>query len=253
MTRICSLLLLAATLVACGGGTSSTTEEADPVDTTSGGEAAPEHPIRATVPVPVPQPAVVREEMSEPLQSVWTQIEETVAIRPPEPPEVATAEAVQAWSEGPFTEWLDQRREHMRAVIQTSEGVEDQPPFERAVSAALMGYAMEDLAADVRGAPVPEDIAADEELLGIYVQSLQRVLRPIATEAVVYYAYCQQRIAALGDESEWLPWRAYCVQRGQEMIEVYELQPAEPPGPPPEEEPPPADEPAAAEDEEPQT
>ena len=107
--------------------------------------------------MPVPQPAVAREEMSEPLQGVWTQIEETVAIRPPDPPEEATREAVQAWSEGPFTEWLDQRREHMRQVIQTSEGVEDSPPFERAVSAALMGYAMEDLAADVRGAPIPDE------------------------------------------------------------------------------------------------
>ena len=36
-----------------------------------------------------------------------------------------------------------------------------------------------------------------EELLGIYVASLQEVLRPIATEAVVYYAYCQRRIGLI--------------------------------------------------------
>ena len=35
-------------------------------------------------------------------------------------------------------------------------------------------------------------------------------------------------LAALGDDSPWLPWRAYCVQRGQEVIEGYGLEaPAE--------------------------
>jgi len=226
-----ALPLAAVPLVACGGGgaTPEAQEGGDvqPGAASAGGEAPVEHPIRTTTPVPVPQPAVAREEMSEPLQGVWTQIEETVALRPPDPPSEPTEEAVQAWSTGPFTRWLDQRREHMSRVIATSEGVEDTPRHERAVTAALMGYAMEDLAADVRGAPIPNDISADPELLQIYVDNLREVLRPIATEAVVYYAYCQRRLAAMGDESPWLPWRAYCVQRGREMIEVYALAPPE--------------------------
>jgi hypothetical protein len=176
----------------------------------------------------VPQPAVAREDMSDPLQRFWTQIEETVAIRPPEPPPEATQEAVQAWADGPFTEWIQTRRTSMEAAVSTSEGVPDRPPYERAVAAALLGYALEDFAADVRGAPIPDDIARDAELLEVYVANLREVTQPIAHEAIGAYAFCQQRLAPLGDDSDWLPWRAYCVQRGQELIQVYELAPVEP-------------------------
>ena len=228
MARASALFLIAALLTACGSGTTDDATELDP-DTsgTSGGEdvATVEIPLRVTTPVPVPQPAVPREEMSEALQQLWTQVEETVGMRPPDGPTEATQEAVQAWADGPFSTWIQERRAAMSGALSTSEDVPEDPPHERAVASALMGYALEDFAADVRGSPVPSDIAHDPELLGIYVSSLREVLRPLAVEAVVSYAYCQRRLAGLGDESPWLPWRAYCVQRGREMIEVFELRP----------------------------
>lgn len=218
-----ALFLAAALLVACGG--SSVAPEPEPVASTSGGEAEPEPVLRTTTPVPVPQPAVAREAMSEPLQQLWTQIEETVSVRPPDPPAEATTEAIQAWAQGPFREWLVARREATSRAAAASRDVPEDPVHERAIAAALLAYALEDMVADVRGAPVPDDIANDPELLEIYANSLSEVLRPLASEAVVAYAFCQQRFASLGDESEWLPWRAYCVQRGREVIEVYELTP----------------------------
>lgn len=222
--------LTAPALVACGGGETPTAAEPTE-DTTAGGEvdqaAIEAHPMRTTTPVPVPQPAVAREELSEPLQAVWTQVEEVVAIRPPAGPEEATEEAVQAWAEGAFREWIDTRSAAMREAVATSEGVPAEPAHERAIASALLGYALEDFVADVRGSPVPEDVATDEELLGVYVEHLTSVLRPMAIEAVISYAYCQRRLAELGDESVWLPWRAYCVQRGREVIATYELEPHE--------------------------
>lgn len=111
----------------------------------------------------------------------------------------------------------------MQSAVASSEAVPDEPPHERAMASALLGYAFEDFVADVWGSPLPADLAQDAELLEIYVTNLMEVLRPMAVEAVISYGYCQQRLAALGDESEWLPWRAYCVQRGREVIETYEL------------------------------
>lgn len=181
--------------------------------------------MRTTTPIPVPQPAIAREELSEPLQRFWTRIEETVAIRPPDGPAEATSDAVQEWAAGPFAEWVTRRREAMTEAVAITEEVPDEPAHERGIAAALLGYALEDFVSDVRGSPVPADIAADPELLDIYVESLREALRPLAEEAVVTYAFCQQRFLPLGDESEWLPWRAYCVQRGREVIEVFELAP----------------------------
>jgi hypothetical protein len=222
--RVCALFS-AIMLAGCGGGGSGTTTTQTTSDT-SGGEVA-DHPIRTTIPVPVPQPAVAREELSDPLQRFWTQIEETVAIRPPDAPAEATNEAVEAWANGPFAQWVTARREAMSAAITTSEEVPEDPAHERAMAAGLLGYALEDFAADVRGSPIPSDISSDPELLEVYLSSLREVLLPIANDAVVSYAFCQQRLLPLGDESEWLPWRAYCVQRGQEMIQVYELAPTD--------------------------
>ncbi|HJL18460.1 MAG TPA: hypothetical protein RMH99_22540 [Sandaracinaceae bacterium LLY-WYZ-13_1] len=233
-------ILLCALLAACGGGSpdegaSTTADGAAEPTTTAGGEAEPEpepppeepvEPVvlRSTTPVPVPQPAVPRDELSEALQAVWTSVEEQVASQRPDAPEENTIEAVQAWTEGPFQAWLVARREALDQTRPLLAEVPDDPPHERALALALWAYAFEDLGAQVAGVPVPERVARDRELLDIYVGSLNEATIPIGERAVELYADCQQRLQALGDDSEWLPWRAYCVQRGQEVIEGYGLE-----------------------------
>ncbi|MBZ0118946.1 MAG: hypothetical protein K8H88_18255 [Sandaracinaceae bacterium] len=221
---IASLLVLQ---TACGGAPAAAPETSE---TTSGGEEPPAPLVRTTTPVPVPQPAVAREAMSEALQALWTHIEETIELRPPDGPTAGTQDAVREWAQGPFATWLTARRERLQQATQMSEAIPEDPAYERAVAGGLFGYAIEEMAADVRGAPIPDDIANDAELLQIYTESLDEALRPLATESVQAYAFCASRLRALGDESEWLPWRAYCVQRGREMVDVYRLyEQAEPP------------------------
>ena len=57
-------------------------------------------------PIPVPQPVYARENLSADLQELWKRVEEAVAVRPPEPPEGASAEAIDEWAEGAFKDWL---------------------------------------------------------------------------------------------------------------------------------------------------
>ena len=61
-------------------------------------------------PIPVPQPVYARSELSNDLQELWKRVEEAVAVRPPEPPEGASEEAIEAWAEGAFRDWLLQRQ-----------------------------------------------------------------------------------------------------------------------------------------------
>jgi hypothetical protein len=206
---------------ACGG---SSPEPAEPVETppeTSGAENPEPVVLRTTTPVPVPQPAVAREELADPLQQLWTRTEEIVAARPPEPPTEGTTEALEAWANDPFMPWVDGRRQSIEEVEPFVEAIGDDP-VQRSVAAALFGYMYEDTAAGIRGAPVPEDIAGDPELLEIYVQTLDEALHPFAQRALESYAYCATTLAGLG-ETPWISWASYCLDRGRDVGEVFEL------------------------------
>jgi hypothetical protein len=231
--------LLSLLVAACGG---TAPADAPASETTAGGEeiiavlqedpSLSEHEedtepavLRSTIPVPVPQPAVRRERLSTALQAVWTRVEEQVSVRRPAGPEEETVENVQAWANGPFYQWVQARRRHLEETRELLVAVPDDPPHERAVALALFAYAFEDFGAQIAGAPVPADIAADDELRSIYVRSLNEATVPVGQRAMELYADCQQRLVRLGDDSPWLPWRAYCVQRGQQIIEGYGLAP----------------------------
>lgn len=235
-TPITALLFSASLLGACGGTAADTSEEGERSSSTSGAEVpldrtetesvAPEEPVvlRSTIPIPVPQPAVRRARLSRALQAVWTHVEEQVSNARPAGPEEATVETVQVWADGPFRAWIEARRDALTATRDLLEAVPEEPRHERGVALALWAYALEDMGAQVAGAPVPEEIAHDAELLGIYIRSLNDSSLPLGQRAIELYADCQRRLAALGDDSPWLPWRAYCVQRGQEVIEGYGLE-----------------------------
>ncbi len=210
---------------ACGSASPEPAEPAQPTPaptaTTSGDEEPEPMVLRTTTPVPVPQPAVAREQLAEPLQDLWTRTEEIVAGRPPEPPTEGTTEALSAWAEDPFMPWVDGRRTAIEEAESFVEAIGDDP-VQRSVAAALFGYMYEDTAAGIRGAPVPEEIASDPELLEIYVQTLDEALHPFAQRALESYAYCATTLANLG-ESPWITWASYCLERGQDVGTVFEL------------------------------
>ena len=221
-------------LVGCGGSEPETVEpEPEPVgDGTTGGETAETvvmPPMRTTTPIPVPQPAVPRERLSAPLQTLWDRVEEAVNVRPPDPPAESTREAIEAWAQGPFTDWVGRRAEAVRAVEAAQAPLASSAGAERGVAAALFGYVYEETAAGARGAPVPADLASDPELIRIYQQSLVDSLRPYAQASAESYAACVQVFAAL-QQAPWAEWGQYCLDRGRDVIEVYGLAPAPPDG-----------------------
>lgn len=238
----------------CASPGAEETPSVPPSEATAGGETATEDPeataevepepvLVGTTPVPVPQPATPREELSREVQRLWTSVEDAVALRPPEPPDDSEMEAIEAWSAGPFVDWVKQRREHMAAANRHMSALGDHEPHERGMAAGLLGYMYEDMASAFRGAPVPEPIAADPELLAVYVQALHEALRPYARFSAQAYLVCAQTLVRLGEDSPWFPWAEYCDNRGAEVIDVFEVsvgeeeeeeeEPAEPPVPEP--------------------
>ncbi|MGF1468487.1 MAG: hypothetical protein ACFCGT_20370 [Sandaracinaceae bacterium] len=221
---------------ACG---SPPPEEPAPSESTGGGDEradASAPALRTTVPVPVPTPPVEREALSDALRSFWTGIEETVAIRPPAGPSGGTQEAIEAWAYGPFKTWFDARTRALERAALHYSAIPEEPAYEQAVAAGLYGYAFEDFVADVRGAPITEEIERDPEQLRAYDEALRTTLQPLAVRSAQAYSACVAGLEPLGDDAGWGEWREYCRARGRDVIEVYRID-VPPSAPAPEEEP----------------
>jgi hypothetical protein len=178
-------------------------------------------------PIPVPQPVYAREELSTDLQELWKRVEEAVAVRPPEPPEGASEDAIGEWAEGEFRDWLLQRQAATDRALSATKALRTNPLFERGIGTALFGYMYEDMAGSIRGAPVPESIAKDAELLEIYTSALTEHITPFAELSARAYYACLALFVKL-DDPQWGEWAYYCDQRGAEVVDTFELQPPEP-------------------------
>ncbi len=195
------------------------------------GRQTPEEPEKLIVsPIPVPQPVYPREEMSASLQELWNRVEEAVAVRPPEPPEDASKETIEGWAENDFREWLLRRQKATDRALTATYALRTNPLFERGIGTALFGYMYEDMAGSIRGAPVPDDIASDEELLEIYTDALTEHLTPFAELSARAYYGCLALFVKLNDPA-WGEWAQYCDQRGAEVVDTFELEPPEPADP----------------------
>ena len=178
-------------------------------------------------PIPVPQPVYEREKLSADLQELWKRVEEAVAVRPPEPPDGDSADAINEWAESSFKDWLLQRQAATDRALAATHSLRTHPLFERGIGTALFGYMYEDMAGSIRGAPVPDGIAKDEELLEIYTDALTEHITPFAELSARAYYACLALFVKL-DDPQWGEWAYYCDQRGAEVVDTFELEPPEP-------------------------
>ncbi|QQR91350.1 MAG: hypothetical protein IPJ88_06395 [Myxococcales bacterium] len=225
------LFFLLITLSACSSNESDTVSSTAPQ--TTGHEETESSPstavrvIRTTVPIPVPQPAVAREELTEMLQIAWTMVEKAIAIRPPEPPQDTSQDSVKQWAQGPFTDWFEQRKVAVSLAVAALDEVaeaasdkaakqEERIMIEGAVAAALAGYLFEDTLGGLSGAPIPSEVASDEELLQVYGSTLNNMIRPYAMQAAGSYVFCVQSFAKIA-AADWSDWAGYCTQRAMKL------------------------------------
>jgi len=181
-------------------------------------------------PIPVPQPAYPREQLSDDLQELWSRVEEAVAVRPPEPPDGASQEVIEHWAQGAFHDWLLRRQAATDRALAATHALSTHPLFERGVGTALFGYMYEDMAGSIRGAPVPDKIAKDKELLEIYTHALTEHLTPFAELSARAYYACLALFLKL-DDPQWAQWAYYCDQHGSEVVHTFGLQPPGPSSP----------------------
>ena len=209
----------------CASATSGTQTPSSGPESSGGESPAPETQVvmRSTTPIAVPQPAVAREALSEPLQRIWEDVEHAVALTAPAPPQESSSEAIEIWAEQTLVPWNMEKTSAIRRAESGAEGLAQWSPEEQGIGAGLLGYLYEDMASGLRGTPVPAEIASDNELLGLYVEAIQELLAPYALASAQAYALCAKSLLPLGDDSGWAEWAQYCVDRAQDVATVYEL------------------------------
>ncbi len=239
-------LLAVAQLPACASSTSETGETGQGVETgsetTSGGETGATGPgssegsevtlaetleLPSTTLIPMPLSGVPRHQLSAELREVWRLAEEASAVPPPEFEGERTIEAVNAWATDVFTPWVQARGAQTRAAAEAAAAL-TQGSVELGVAGALVGYSYEEFVIMFRGAPIADSIAADPELLAIYVESITDASEPLARQSAAAYGVCARTLAPLGPESPWVEWAQYCLDRVTEVNEVYRLEDSAP-------------------------
>ena len=75
------------------------------------------------------------------------------------------------------------------------------------------------------GRKLADDIAADPELLQIYIDALTSASEPMARQAAAAFGACARTLSPLGPDSPWVEWAQYCLYRATEVNEVYRLEP----------------------------
>lgn len=216
------------TSVACGGSATTSTNASNTGDSnsTSGSEQSsdtqrPRDPVSlGPVVIAVPLPGVPRGELRVELQQLWTAVEQAAAITAPEPPAASSDDAIAQWVAGPFTAWIRQRVEATRAADEIAVHLTDLTMTERGLATALIAFAFEDMAASARGAPVPDWIAADPELVRVYAETIDRALVPVAQFSAIGYEGCSRAFQQANDVA-WNEWAPFCSGHLEDLREVF--------------------------------
>lgn len=198
--------IAALALVACGGGT--TAEEGIDGDETAGGEepacVLAQTPIAGYRLPLLPQAFDLLEETHRgPYDAAQAVLEQTR----PELSGEATDESVQAYYDGPYTEFLTSHRE---ALVQAETSLNElaaQSEAVRVVASTLVALMYYHLAAEMMSAPLPPRVTSDPQLTATYLSAIEHGVRPILDTVTDRAEYCVQ-VAATAPELDH--WRVYC-------------------------------------------
>ncbi len=229
VAMVCMVLL--GSVAGCGG--SSPEPEPAGGEVTAGSETTPGSSSETTLAetlelpsttlIPVPSSGVPRHQLSAELRDIWSRVEAASAMVPPEYTGELTSEAITPWLNETFMPWATERGAASVAVSEASVSIPQGSP-EFGVAGALVGYTYEEFVIAFRGAPVPAELAADPELLQVYLEALTSASEPMARQAAGAYGACARTLAPLGPDSPWVEWAQYCLYRAQEVNEVYRLE-----------------------------
>lgn len=124
-------------------------------------------------------------------------------------------ERVTQWSQREFAPWLERKRAaltaaeaeynkiaELRVPIQGANVTLESPPWQIA-AAARIGEMYRSFVDEFRDAPIPTEIENDDELYGIYVDSLDQASEPLKVQAIEKFTFCIRTATNVRWFNEW--------------------------------------------------
>lgn len=98
---------------------------------------------------------------------------------------------VNAWAQGPFVKWIEQKGKALKAAEEAYGKVRElKAPMWDIAAAARVGVMYRTFVDDFRDAPVPDEIKRDPELMDIYLGSLDEKSQPWVVKATGAFEFC---------------------------------------------------------------
>ncbi|MCB9595159.1 MAG: AgmX/PglI C-terminal domain-containing protein [Sandaracinaceae bacterium] len=193
-------------LMACGG--SGTTDDGWDGEDTAGGEEPAcrlsETPIAGyRLPVLPTGYDLLEPRHREP----WDQAQAVLGQSAPELTGEPTDESVQAYFDGPYTQFLSAHREALvQAETSLNELSEDSADV-RAVASTVVGLMYYHMAVEMLRAPVPPRVASDPVMTAHYLSAIEQGVQPILQTVTDRAEYCVHVAASV---PELHRWQVYC-------------------------------------------
>jgi len=128
-------------------------------------------------------------------QALWYlaeyQFAEFEKIKFPELKGGADMAKVNAWAQGPFIKWIEEKGKALKAAEDAYIKVRElKAPMWDIASAARVGVMYRTFVDEFRDAPVPDEIKKDPELMDIYLGSLDEKSQPWVVKATGAFDFC---------------------------------------------------------------
>ncbi|MBK7156223.1 MAG: hypothetical protein IPH72_31375 [Sandaracinaceae bacterium] len=223
LARIFTLLatcLAFGPLAGCGGSTEASEEgtgaettggeaTVDPGAETEGGTLAETLELPTTTLIPVPSSGVPRHQLSAPLQDIW------VAWRRLRPwwPRVHGRPLHGGHQRlgGPGVRGVSHGALGRRVLRWPEAGLlASGSAASTAVARALVGYTYEEFVIAFRGAPVPDDVAADRAAADLHRRADLGERARWRAGAAAAFGACAPRSRRSGRTAPWVEWAQYC-------------------------------------------
>lgn len=167
------------------------------------------------------------EQLGDDVRALVTAFEEVMRA-PLDPPADTSLASMQRWAESVFGPYLVAQRERAVGLEELAgDVVAANGPDDARLAALLVGAAWEHVFETIEASPVPDSIAADDELLQIYRDTLRGAALPAAHRAADAYRRCAD--AEPPAHSRAREWWLECGRRAENLAALQTpTRPAEP-------------------------
>lgn len=158
----------------------------------------------------LPSLDVVDGDLTRQMRAARRLSEESLNLKPPQPPESRAASQISAWSEqtlGPFLEAKQSSAQAARAELDLAAGESER---QRIVAGALVGLVYEDLVSVLLSVPSPEELDSEPEIKALHREVIFKQAIPYLRHAKLAYDACA---ANAKQQASLAHWASFCSAR----------------------------------------